>query len=162
VRFEMSDITTADFGKNQFDIIYSRDTILHIGDKEALFSKFFDWLKPGGKLLISDYCHGDKEEYSEDFLKYVHQRGYHMMTVPDYGQLLEKVGFQNVVAENKTNMFIDILKMEVNQFAEKKEEFLKQFNENDYQYIVDGWNSKLKRCSAGDQAWGLFTAVKGV
>ena len=38
----------------------SRDTILHIADKEELFRKFLYTLKPGGKLMISDYCHGDK------------------------------------------------------------------------------------------------------
>jgi len=42
--------------------------------------------------MISDYCHGEKEEYSEDFMKYVLQRGYHLMTVKEYGQLMEKVG----------------------------------------------------------------------
>ena len=40
----------------------SRDTILHIADKEDLFRKFLYTLKPGGKLMISDYCHGDKVE----------------------------------------------------------------------------------------------------
>jgi hypothetical protein len=37
----MSDITKHEFEPNSFDVVYSRDTILHIGDKEALFSKFF-------------------------------------------------------------------------------------------------------------------------
>jgi len=37
----MSDITKQDYEPNSFDAIYSRDTILHIGDKEALFNNFF-------------------------------------------------------------------------------------------------------------------------
>jgi len=160
VSFEMSDITKADFAENSFDVIYSRDTILHIGDKEALFAQFLKWLKPGGKLMISDYCHGDKLEYSDDFLKYVHQRGYHMMKVADYGQLLEMVGFEKVVAEDKTGAFIDILNMEVQQFENSREDFLKQFTKEDYNYILSGWSDKIVRCSQGDQAWGLFTAVK--
>jgi hypothetical protein len=41
--------------------------------------------------MISDYCHGDKENHNEDFLKYVLQRGYHLMSVPEYGRVLEKV-----------------------------------------------------------------------
>lgn len=36
----MSDITKHTFEPNTFDVIYSRDTILHIPDKETLFSKF--------------------------------------------------------------------------------------------------------------------------
>jgi len=160
VSFEMSDITKQDFEANSFDVIYSRDTILHIGDKEALFTKFFEWLKPGGQLMITDYCRGDKDEYSHDFLKYVHQRGYHLLTVWQYGNLLEKVGFEDVAADDRTHQFINILNNEVEQFSERKEEFLQTFTEDDFKYIVDGWKAKTERCNAGDQAWGLFTAVK--
>lgn len=160
VSFEMSDITKHNFAPNSFDVIYSRDTILHIGDKEALFTKFFEWLKPGGKLMISDYCHGDKEEHSEDFMKYVLQRGYHLMSVPEYGRVLGKIGFTDVVADDRTSQFIDILELELERFGEHKAEFLAKFHEYDYDYIVEGWKSKVIRCGNGDQAWGLFTASK--
>ena len=30
----------------------------------------------------------------------------------------------------------------------------------EFDYIVDGWTAKIKRCSAGDQAWGYFVAKK--
>jgi len=160
VSFEMSDITKHNFEPNSFDVIYSRDTILHIGEKEALFTKFFTWLKPGGKIMISDYCHGDKEEHSEAYLKYVHQRCYLMLTVPEYGRLLERVGFGNVKAIDKTAQFMDILNIELKRFMEQKSGFLNEFKETDFNYIIDGWKSKLERCGTGDQAWGLFTATK--
>ena len=51
---------------NFYDLVYSRDTILHIKDKKALFEKFFKCLKPGGTLLITDYCHGAKEDHGYD------------------------------------------------------------------------------------------------
>ena len=38
----------------------SRDTILHIEGKEELFRKLLKTLKPGGRLLITDYCRGEK------------------------------------------------------------------------------------------------------
>jgi len=162
VSFEMSDITKQVFELNSFDVIYSRDTILHIGDKESLFTKFYDWLKPGGRLMITDYCSGDKEEYSEDFLKYVHQRGYHLLTVGEYGHLLEKIGFKSVVADDRTDQFVDILHKESKGFVQRKQEFLQCFAEADFNYILGGWSAKVERCSAGDQAWGYFTAVKPI
>lgn len=39
--FEIADITKAEFEDESFDVIYSRDTLLHIGDKEGLFVNFF-------------------------------------------------------------------------------------------------------------------------
>jgi len=160
VSFEMSDVTKNDFEPNSFDLVYSRDTILHIVDKDALFTKFFKWLKPGGKLFITDYCHGDKDSHSEEFRKYVFQRGYQLLSVPAYGQLLENVGFKSVVAEDRTNEFMDILNKELTTFTDAKSEFVQLFSEPDFNYIADGWKAKLSRCAAGDQAWGSFLAEK--
>ena len=41
VQLEISDATKREFEEEAFDVIYSRDTILHIKDKKALFSSFF-------------------------------------------------------------------------------------------------------------------------
>ncbi|XP_070574723.1 uncharacterized protein [Ptychodera flava] len=160
VQFEISDITKRDFEKESFDVVYSRDTILHIPDKAALFATFLKWTKPGGKLLISDYCCGPPENHSENFKKYVAQRGYVLYTPEEYGKLISNAGFTNVKAEDRTNQFVDVLQREKKRFEAEKEEFLKDFSEEDYQYILDGWDSKLKRCGAGDQRWGLFYAEK--
>lgn len=59
----------------------------------SLFQKFFSTLKPGGILLISDYCKGDQNN-SQTFKDYVKQRGYHLLTVKDYGKAIEKAGFK--------------------------------------------------------------------
>ncbi len=93
-------------------------------------------------------------------MKYVLQRGYQLLSVPAYGQLLEKVGFESVIAEDKTKDFMDILELELKNFNEQKTEFINLFSEADFKYIEDGWKSKLVRCGDGDQAWGLFMATK--
>lgn len=41
VRFEVADATKRTFPEDSFDVIYSRDTILHIDDKLALFKRFY-------------------------------------------------------------------------------------------------------------------------
>jgi phosphoethanolamine N-methyltransferase len=40
VHFEIGDVTKQTFPDQSFDIIYSRDTILHIPNKEGLFALF--------------------------------------------------------------------------------------------------------------------------
>lgn len=40
VQFEVADATKRTFPEGSFDVIYSRDTILHIDDKLALFKRF--------------------------------------------------------------------------------------------------------------------------
>ena len=47
MQFEIGDATKRDFLPESFDVIYSRDTILHIRDKEALFKNFYVIVKYG-------------------------------------------------------------------------------------------------------------------
>ncbi|KAK3032115.1 hypothetical protein RJ639_037419 [Escallonia herrerae] len=114
VEFEVADCTTITYPDNTFDVIYSRDTILHIQDKPALFKSFYKWLKPGGKVLISDYCRRAGSP-SEEFAEYIKQRGYDLHDVESYGELvllvnvlkmLRNAGFDKVIAEDRTEQVL--------------------------------------------------------
>ncbi|RWR94985.1 phosphoethanolamine N-methyltransferase 1-like protein [Cinnamomum micranthum f. kanehirae] len=141
VEFEVADCTEKSYPDNTFDVIYSRDTILHIQDKPSLFRAFYKWLKPGGKVLISDYCKRAGIP-SPEFLEYIKQRGYDLHNIEAYGQ------------------FLNVLQRELDAVEKDKDAFIKEFSENDYSEIVNGWKAKLKRSSAGEQRWGLFIAKK--
>ncbi|CAD5323393.1 unnamed protein product [Arabidopsis thaliana] len=159
VEFEVADCTTKHYPDNSFDVIYSRDTILHIQDKPALFRTFFKWLKPGGKVLISDYCRSPKTP-SAEFSEYIKQRGYDLHDVQAYGQMLKDAGFTDVIAEDRTDQFMQVLKRELDRVEKEKEKFISDFSKEDYDDIVGGWKSKLERCASDEQKWGLFIANK--
>jgi phosphoethanolamine N-methyltransferase len=159
VHFQIADVLKAQFEPNSFDLIYSRDTILHINDKRTLFSLFKDWLKPGGKVFITDYCCGPKP-WTDDYAKYVAQRGYNLLTVPEYGQLFTDLGYTNVKAIDETDLFVESLKKELVKFEEIKTDFVKDFTQQDYDALVNGWNDKVVRSAAGDQRWGSIYAEK--
>lgn len=159
VEFEVADCTKKTYPDNSFDVIYSRDTILHIQDKPALFRTFYKWLKPGGKVLISDYCKGPGTP-SETFAEYIKQRGYDLHDVEAYGQMLKDAGFSKVTAEDRTEQFLKVLQKELDTIEKERNEFIQDFSEEDYNDIVGGWKSKLIRSSSGEQRWGLFIAYK--
>ncbi|ONM38975.1 Phosphoethanolamine N-methyltransferase 3 [Zea mays] len=71
-------------------------------DKPFLFKSFFKWLKPRGKVLISDYCKCPRKP-SEEFAAYIKQRGYDLHDVEAYGQMLKSAGFRDVIAEDRTD-----------------------------------------------------------
>ncbi|XVF09468.1 hypothetical protein REPUB_Repub07fG0095300 [Reevesia pubescens] len=159
VEFEVADCTKKTYPDNTFDVIYSRDTILHIQDKPALFRSFFKWLKPGGKVLISDYCRSAGTP-SLEFAEYIKQRGYDLHDVKAYGQMLKDAGFDEVIAEDRTDQFIKVLECELNKVGKDKDAFITDFSQEDYEDIVGGWKAKLIRSSSGEQSWGLFLAKK--
>jgi len=162
VVFELCDATERVFRPNFFHAIYSRDTILHIQDKSALFSSFFSWTKPGGRLLISDYCCGqeDRNLWSEPFSQYVKQRGYQLHTIQQYGKLLEDAGYCEVEAIDVTDYLVERCDEELKRLKPLQREFVAEFSQEDYDYLVEGWRSKVARCLQGDQRWGLFIAKK--
>ena len=59
-----------------------------------------------------------------------------------------------------TDYFVEMLQAEIVKFEEMKDEFIKEFSEKDYEYIMNGWKDKLVRCSIGDQVWGKFYCQK--
>ncbi|KAF7848773.1 hypothetical protein BT93_L1574 [Corymbia citriodora subsp. variegata] len=157
VEFEMADCTKKSYPNNTFDVIYSRETIVYIKDKPALFKSFFKWLKPGGKVLISDYCkHAGTP--SPEFGELIKQRGYDVHDVKAYGQMLRDAGFAEVIAEDRTDQFIELLEKKLNAIEKDKDAFISDFSEEDYNDLV-GWKAELTRRS-GEQRWGLFIAKK--
>ena len=56
-------------------------------------------------MFISDYCKGD-QTHTKKFTEYVAQRGYHLLTVKQYGAVLESAGFQDVDAKDNTDYFV--------------------------------------------------------
>ncbi len=115
------------------------------------------WLRPGGALLLTDYCRASTPP-SPGFTAYVQQRGYDLHTVDAYAQLLKQAGFVDVVAEDRTWQFEKCLKRELASLEASRDEFLKDFGEEDYGALADGWREKLARVEQGEQRWGLFMA----
>jgi ubiquinone/menaquinone biosynthesis C-methylase UbiE len=63
------------FPDRSFDVIFSKDAMIHIADKEALFSDIFRVLKPGGLLLASDWLRGDDKPATAEMRHYVDLEG---------------------------------------------------------------------------------------
>lgn len=152
IQFEALDATRANFPEGSFDVIYSRDTLLHIADKHSLLRNFFKWLAPGGKLVFTDYCRGD-QDHSAEFKKYVAERGYNLLTVKEYEHLMKEAGFEEVRSEDISQNFLQVLRIELNKLITEKDRFLKEFTQEDYDYLKKGWEAKIERVTNGDQVW---------
>jgi phosphoethanolamine N-methyltransferase len=125
-----------------------------------LYCRLFSWLKPGGTLLITDYCCGSSsspESYSEGFRSYIQERGYSLLPLDTYKQQLSDAGFENVTAEDRTEAFLQTLEEELGRL-----EGLEGLEEDARRVMVQGWKAKVDRARSGEQLWGLFMAKKPV
>jgi phosphoethanolamine N-methyltransferase len=158
VTFLLADVLTAPFD-GRFDIIWSRDALMHIADKPRLFARLFDLSSPGGKLVITDYARG-AGSVSAEFLAYAQKTGYHLTDPASYGKLLEAAGFTDVVVEDATEKFIEILTREPKQLTDRRADFLASFTEDDLTYLAERWAMKVRFCQSGDMKWGIYLATK--
>ncbi|WIA44324.1 hypothetical protein OEZ86_007114 [Tetradesmus obliquus] len=162
VTFEVADVLTRDFQQGSFNVCVSRDSLLHVQDKQALFSRLFRWLKPGGRLLVTDYCQPSTADFSPSpgFAAYIAKHRYSLLSVEAYGQQLAAAGFAEVQAEDCTAELIPTLEAELAGLQAGKEEFTAKFSADEYEVLTLRWREKLARAQAGEQRWGKLTAVK--
>ncbi len=152
----LGDVLTAEFPE-KFDIIWSRDALMHVPDKPRLFACLHGLMAPGGRLVITDYARG-KTPASPAFEEYIKNTGYHVVEPAQYGALLEGAGFHQVHVDDSTARFIEILKTEADRLRTNRTEFLTAFSENDLNYLVERWAMKVGFCQNGDMKWGVYTA----
>ena len=66
----------------------------------------------------------------------------------------------NVVVDDATPRFIEILQSEADRLVTNRGEFLASFSEPDLNYLVERWSMKVGFCQAGDMKWGIYLASK--
>jgi phosphoethanolamine N-methyltransferase len=138
---------------DHYDAVYSRDVFLHIEDKHRLFSVLHAALKQGGTLLFTDYCCSPKP-WSDEFNDYVENRGYSLHTTGEYAELITNTGFEQVVAEDITARFTEILHSDLDRIERS------DLNRETRRKLQQSWQQKVARAEAGYQRWGLFSARK--
>ena len=86
------------FADASFDVVTSKDSIIHIPDKQALAEDVFRVLKPGGWFAASDWLAGYDNEPSAEMQAYLVAEGldFGLATAEVYQQALATAGFTDL------------------------------------------------------------------
>ncbi|MCC6205451.1 MAG: methyltransferase domain-containing protein [Hyphomicrobiales bacterium] len=95
------------FADDSFDVVFSKDAMLHVPDKDALFAEIFRVLKPGGALAASDWLISHDSEPSTAMKAYVAAEGLSFsMASPDrYRLAMERAGFEDIVLTDRNGWY---------------------------------------------------------
>lgn len=103
------------FPDQSFDVVFSKDSMIHIPDKEALFQDVMRILVPGGWLLASDWMIAHDDEPSPDMKRYIEQEGlsFAMASPERYRRALEAAGFTDVALRNRNPWYVEVARGEL-------------------------------------------------
>lgn len=158
VSFEVSDASKRELPGNSYDAVFSRDAFFYVGNKAALLKKIFKVMKPGGRLVITDYCAGSAE--TVEFKTYVSERSYHLASIEEYESLLRDAGFEVKMIEDRSSQLLECIDREIKKVDSDEDKFTKELGPAVVENLRKSWRKKSEFVKNKDHKWGLFVAVK--
>ncbi|HVN44607.1 MAG TPA: methyltransferase domain-containing protein [Steroidobacteraceae bacterium] len=90
-----------------FDVVFSKDAIVQIPDKGAVFADAFRVLRPGGCLIVSDWLRGGSGPYSPEMLEFFRLEGitYNMANMTETRDTLARAGFVEIEVRDRNDWY---------------------------------------------------------
>ena len=98
------------FADASFDVVFSKDSLVQIPEKAALFAEVKRVLRPGGRFIASDWLRGGRGEYSAEMLEFFRLEGitYNMASLDESMAELRAAGFTEVTGRDRSNWYLSL------------------------------------------------------
>ncbi|MCK5620852.1 MAG: methyltransferase domain-containing protein [Alphaproteobacteria bacterium] len=103
------------FGDGEFDLVFSKDSMIHIPDKETLFADVFRLLKPGGWFAASDWLSSHDGEPTPVMKRYMEAEGlsFGLGSPERYREALAAAGFAEIGVVNRNEWYCTVAAREL-------------------------------------------------
>ena len=146
-----------------FDVVFSKDAMIHIPDKAALFSEAFRVLRPGGLLAISDWMRMDDQPPTPEMERYIELEGlsFGMASPAQYGRAVEAAGFQDIELRDRNAWYQKTAHEELDSMQGPLHERLGELlGEADRDHYIEVWRAMCVVLEKGELRPGHVRARK--
>jgi phosphoethanolamine N-methyltransferase len=115
IRFQLVRPGPFPVADESFDVVFSKDSMIHIADKPALYGDVLRVLKPGGTFVASDWLYGGRAEPSDAmtaWLEIVHL-DFKMETPENSAAALSRAGFVDVAVRDRNRWYLGQVEREI-------------------------------------------------
>jgi phosphoethanolamine N-methyltransferase len=163
VRFVQVEPGPLPFGEGSFDVVFSKDSIVHISDKHTLAAEIHRVLVPGGVFACSDWMKGDDEPKSADLLAYeaLEGLGFGLASPDVYFAALRAAGFEQISYRDRTAWLRDRTRAELRELdGPLRPRLLAELGPSFLEHEIDVWRALCVVTASGELGAGHFRAVK--
>jgi len=164
-KFQVIERDHLPFGESSFDIVFSKDALIHVPNKKRIFAEIFRVLKPGGKLIAGDWMTWDRGYRTADMQNYLNAEGldFHMSSLSSYNLDLIESGFVSVSLEDRQEWYLATATRELESLKnDLSEEIVKILGDKEAQRQVKVWEKMIIVLESGEHRPGHFSATKPV
>lgn len=151
------------FADESFDVAFSKDAIIHVREKEDLYTEIFRILRPGGRLLVSDWLRGDGDSLTPMVQEFITASGHDftLVSLRGLGEIVEKVGFVEIELEDRRNWYLQEATGELERLqGPLNAQFLEMWGEESTQDEITFWEVLVAALEQGAIRPGHVRALK--
>jgi SAM-dependent methyltransferase len=136
-----------------FDVVFSKDAIVQIPDKASVFSDAYRVLRPGGRLIASDWLRGGSGPYSAEMLEFFRLEGiaYNMANRDESTAALARAGFVEIELRDRNDWYRDLAQRELTALeGELRPLVIERIGRGRAEHFVNNWRQLMLILERGE------------
>jgi ubiquinone/menaquinone biosynthesis C-methylase UbiE len=151
------------FADASFDVVFSKDSMVQIPDKPAIFAEVLRVLRPAGRFIASDWLRGGNAQYSAEMMEFFRLEGiaYNMATLAESAEALRVAGFNTVEIRDRHAWYLDLAQRELEAMEGSLHPVIVQrIGPERARHFIDNWRQMVVVLKRGELRPGHLKAVK--